>query len=107
MSVVCGVCLCVCVCLWCVCVCVCLSVCLLYMYMYVVCVSVVHVHVCGVCFCVDEQKWVKIDASGYQPRGRRSLSSARYGDSKVIYFGGFNNRLNRHFNDVFIYDSRK
>lgn len=56
---------------------------------------------------IGEQKWVKVDAKGYQPRGRRSLSYAKYGDSKIIYFGGFNNKLKRHFNDIFVYDSGK
>ena len=56
---------------------------------------------------IGEQKWSKIETKGYQPRGRRSLSAVRYGDNKILYFGGFNNRIKRHFNDVFVFDAGK
>ena len=45
--------------------------------------------------------------SGYQPEGRRSHCAVRYSENKVLYFGGYNSLSERHFNDVFIYDSRK
>ena len=56
---------------------------------------------------VDEKKWIKVTPSGYQPQGRRSHCAVRYSANKILYFAGFNAIDKLHFNDVFIYDSRK
>ena len=45
--------------------------------------------------------------SGYQPQGRRSHCAVRYSDDKILYFAGYNTAIDKHFNDVFIYDSSK
>lgn len=58
-------------------------------------------------FFPDEQKWVRVDNVGYRPHGRRSLCAVHFSEDKVLYFGGYNARLKRHFSDVFIYNASK
>uniref|UniRef100_A0A1X7UYZ5 BTB domain-containing protein n=1 Tax=Amphimedon queenslandica TaxID=400682 RepID=A0A1X7UYZ5_AMPQE len=56
-------------------------------------------------YSLNKKKWTIVEPSGYQPEGRRSHCAVRYSENKVLYFGGYNSKIERHFNDVFIYDS--
>ena len=50
-------------------------------------------------------KWRRIEVTGYQPPGRRSLQGTAYGEKSIIYFGGFSTRKKIFYSDLFILDT--
>ena len=56
-------------------------------------------------YSVKESKWCKVVTTGYRPLGRVGAAAGRYGKNSVVYFGGYNENYNVHFDDAFVYNS--